>query len=232
MFSWALSAVLLIVAGSAQARYNWKANQWEQVKVEDGISVYRKSFEDSNVKGVAGAALIDAPASKIVWVLMDHEHKDDWVDKFRDARTIETPSRLTSIQYAAFSMPFPVSDRDFVYAYEFQYHSNRNMIEVDVKSVEHKSAPEDDSVGVRGEIIMGKYRLYPSKNGKQTYVEVEYLADPKGLLPSWIVNIVQKNWPYKTIKGLRKQVQKSFVGHHDIVTRGLGVQALGLRQKK
>ena len=163
--------------------------------------------------------MINASPDKIIWVLMDHDHKDDWVDKFKDARTLENPSPTSSVQYAAFDMPFPVSDRDFVYAYDFSYDQAKNMILVSVKNAKHKGAPEKDTVGVRGEIIMGKYRLYPRKGGDKTFVEVEYLADPKGLLPTWVVDIVQKKWPYKTLKGLRNQVKKSFVKEHELIKK-------------
>ena len=212
-----------LFSSSALARHEWKKEGWEKIDQKDGVKVYRKAFKDSDVKGVGGSALIDAPASKILWVLMDHGRKDQWVDKFHSARTIDTPSPLTSIQYAAFSMPLTISDRDFVYAYEFIYHQDKKMIEVDVKSVKHKKEPVSKSVGVRGEIIFGKYRLYPRKGGKKTYVEVEYLADPKGYLPSWVVNIVQKSWPYKTLTNLRAQVKKDFVGEQKDIMKALGL---------
>lgn len=218
-----LSLLFLLGAPSLFANYDWAANAWEKVSESEGIDVYRKSFKDSNVKGVAGSALINASVDKIVWVLMDHEHKSQWVDKIQYSKTLAKPTPLTSIQYATFGMPFPVSDRDFVYSYKFSYDKTKNMILVDVVSVEHRSQPASSTIGVRGEITMGKFRLYPKNAGKKTYVEVEYLADPKGLLPSWVVNIVQKKWPYKTLSGLRKQVKKKFVGSSRLVTEGLKV---------
>jgi hypothetical protein len=87
-----------------------------------------------------------------------------------------------------------------------------------VKSVEHPKAPAKDSIGVRGVILHGRYVLQP-KGPNQTFVKAEYLADPKGILPTWVVNIVQKNWPYKTLAGLRKQVKKSFVQEWDVYTK-------------
>lgn len=230
----ALSALLASISFGQQrweSPYNWKANNWELVQSKDGITTYRKSFKDSPVKGVGGAALIDASPSKIIWVLMDHDHKDQWVDKFSQSRTLENPSLLTSIQYAAFQMPVFVDDRDFVYRYDFRYDPDIKAIVVDVKSVVHKDAPESKSVGVRGEIVMGVYRLYELDNGRKTYVEVEYLADPKGLLPTWIVNLVQRTWPDKTLEGLRRQVKKPFVKDHPIVTEGLKQMMAQHRQK-
>ena len=216
----ALALLALSTTNLTAKTFDWKANKWEQIDDSEGIKVFRKAFKNSDVKGVAGAALIEAPASKIIWVLMDHDHKDQWVDKFYKAHTIETPNLLSSVQYAAFDMPLFIADRDFVYRYEFTYDDKLGAIVVDSRSVTHPSAPAAKTVGVRGEIVMGKYRLYPRDGGKSTYVEVEYLADPKGSLPVWLVNLVQKSWPFKTLKGLKKQVKKPFVKDHPIITEG------------
>jgi hypothetical protein len=34
-------------------------------------------------------------------------------------------------------------------------------------------------------------------------------VDPKGSIPKWIFNMIQKKWPENTFKNVRKQVQKS-----------------------
>ncbi|RZI55229.1 MAG: hypothetical protein EOP14_06870, partial [Pseudomonas sp.] len=177
------------------------------------------SYPNSPVKGVGGEAIIDAPISKILWVLMDHEHKSDWIDKFKEAHTIEETSPLTHIQFAAFDMPFPVSDREFVYSYDFRVDTALNGIVVDVKSVESKKAPAVKEGAVRGEIVDGRYILIPQ--GDKTFVQAEYLADAKGSLPVWIVNMVQKKWPYKTLEMLRVQVKKPFVKNWPIYENDL-----------
>lgn len=207
----------LVISPLSFADYNWSSNAWELVSEQDGIVVYRKDFPGSNVKGVAGSVEIEASLGKIIGVLMDHQHKHQWLDKFQDARTLSTISPVESVQYGAFTMPFPASDRDFVYSYRFTYNPTEKMVEVDVASTTHPDAPETKSVGVRGRILRGKYRLYSRDGGKKTFVEVEYQADPMGLLPTWIVNVVQKKWPYKTLKGLRSQAQKPFVKDHPMV---------------
>lgn len=202
--------VCLLHGNPASAQTNdWAKNGWEFLNETDGVKVYRKSYPDSAVKGVGGEAVIDAPLSKLLWVLMDHAHKKEWIDRFREARTVEEISPLVHIQYAAFSMPFPVSDRDFVYRYEFKVDPELNGVVVDVKSVQNEKEPVSKDGTVRGEIVAGKYILIPE--GDKTLVKAEYLADPKGSLPTWVVNLVQKKWPLKTLVGLREQVKKPFV---------------------
>ena len=82
--------ICLSLTSGLQAKFDWKANGWDKVGEEEKITYYRKSFKNSNVKGVAGAALIKATPGKIIDVLMDHEHKSDWVDKFHSSRTLAT----------------------------------------------------------------------------------------------------------------------------------------------
>jgi hypothetical protein len=215
-YLWLLAMILQLALWPRFASASdWKKKGWEQINEENGIKVYRKSSPSTPVKGVGGEAMIDASIGKVLWVLMDHEHKTDWVDKFKSAYTIEEVSPLVHIQYASFAMPFPVTDRDFVYRYEFKVDKAQNAVIVEVKSTRHPKAPESKSVGVRGEIIEGRYVLYP-RGSDRTFVRAEYLADPKGLLPSWVVNLVQKQWPYKTLAGLREQVRKPFVKEWDI----------------
>ncbi|MBC7531298.1 MAG: hypothetical protein H7318_06945 [Oligoflexus sp.] len=208
-----LSGLILgstLIAGICHAEVKqWTDKGWEFMEDKEGIKTFRKSYPDSPVKGVGGEAEIDAPIGKILWVLMDHVHKDQWIDKFKEAHTLEETSPLTHIQFAAFDMPFPVSDREFVYSYDFRVDAALNAVIVDVKSVESKKAPPVKDGSVRGEIVDGRYILIP--HGDKTFVQAEYLADPKGSLPAWIVNMVQKKWPFKTLAMLRLQVKKDFV---------------------
>ena len=36
-----------------------------------------------------------------------------------------------------------------------------------------------------------------------------FLNDFKGMIPTWIINIVQKKWPHKFMKSLRTQLNKA-----------------------
>lgn len=203
-----LGTYLYSVTAYAEPK-TWKEKGWEFVDDKDGIKTYRKTSENSPVKGVGGEAEIDAPIGKILWVLMDHDHKSQWIDKFKGGRTVDEVSPLKHIQLASFHMPFPVSDREFVYTYDFSVNTELNAVVVEVKSVDSPKAPPVGKGDVRGEIVEGRYILKPM--GTKTFVQAEYLADPKGSIPSWLVNIVQKSWPYKTLDGLRRQAKKDFV---------------------
>ena len=66
------------------------------------------------------------------------------------------------------------------------------------------------TVGVRAELKKSLYTLTPM-GANMTKVEVEILSDPKGLIPKWLVNLIQKSWPHKTLMAIKAQVEKPFV---------------------
>ena len=140
---------------------------------------------------------------------MDNEHKNAWVDRFRSSRTLEVLSDLVSIQYNAFALPFPFADRDFVYRYEVAANPTLNQVTVRVESIEHPAAPAGASIGVRG-WVKARYTLEPI-SPERTFCKAQYLADPKGLLPAWLTNLVQRSWPYETAKSLKAQVSRDYV---------------------
>jgi len=181
---------------------------WEEIDDSDGIKVFKKDIPGSDLVAFKGSAIINASAQKVLWVLTDPHHRTDWVDRLMKNVELETISELEKILYQSFKMPFIISNRDFVYKSTLRKDKKTGNYHLHMRSVKHPNAPE--TIGVRAELINSYYFVEPLKNG-QSRIVVEIQSDPKGWLPTWLVNLVQKSWPYKTLKGLRNQVKKKFV---------------------
>ena len=212
-----LLVMQLCIYPALQAK-DWQKEGWEFVSQKEGIKVFRKAFPGSQIKGVGGEALMEGSIGKILWLLQDHERKHEWIDAFLEAKTLSEAGPLENVQYSLFSLPFPVSNRDFVFRNLYSVDPATNSVIIDVKSVTSKEQPEREGI-VRGEILVGRYFLTPM--GDKTLLQAEYLADPKGFLPSWVVNIFQKQWPYKTLTAMRKQLKKDDIKEWDVYVREL-----------
>lgn len=199
------------------------AEGWELIDEQEGITASRKAVENSDLVAFRGEGLVDASMARIVAVLMDHKHKDKWVDRLYVSRELESLGEMETIQYAAFKMPLVVSNRDFVYHYDIQYVKETGGVDVYIKSVEHASAPK--TVGVRGTLNSSRYTMLPREGGAKTFLVAEMHADPKGWLPTWLVNALQKKWPIKTIKGLREQVKKPYYKDYQVIVNILKSEA-------
>lgn len=122
------------------------------------------------------------------------------------SKIIEKISPAEHIEYSLFSAPWPASNRDFVYRVQRsqQWINNQLQLSYQMRSVEHEAIPLQPGL-VRGEIFSSVYRLSVINAG-QTRVELIYHADPKGWLPNWIVNIIQRGFPFRMMQKLRQQL--------------------------
>ena len=111
------------------------------------------------------------------------------------------------VNYQAVTAPWPVSNRDMIYLWKANRLSNGD-IQIELKSVDYPDGP--DTVGVRMKLHFSRFILNKKPNGG-TRVTLEILSDPMGLIPKWVVNMIQKNYPVKFFRALKKQVKKPFV---------------------
>jgi hypothetical protein len=182
------------------------ASEWHEIDDAYGIKVYKKDVPGSKLHAFRGVGLVDAPMEKIIWVLGDNTHRTEWVDRLKKSVILEQKGDYEFIVYQHFGSPAVIADRDFVYRAQ-AYSRKDGTAVLDIQSVTHPKAPA--TVGVRGELNYSSYVL--KRVGKKTLVDVSVSLDPKGALPGWIVNMVQKSWPMNTLKALREHVKKPFV---------------------
>ncbi len=182
-----------------------QAKGWEEIGNEDGVKSFRKDVPGSKIVAFSGETVIKASMERILWVLMSNEHRKKWVHRLKDSRVLERKSKYSAIIYQEFGLPIPISNRDYVYQADVK-RSGTGAI-VDIRSTTHPKAPK--TVGVRAYLRRCQYVLEPRGPG-ETFIRVEVHTDPKGLLPSWLVNLIQKKWPLNTLSGIRKMTQKTY----------------------
>jgi hypothetical protein len=199
-----LGAVAALASGTAPA---W-ATSWEKIDHEHGIEVFRGDLPDTPLHAFKGRGLIAAPMGKLIWVMGDNVHRTQWVDRLKKSVILEQEDAYSSIVYQHFGTPALVAERDFVYRARAKSRADGSAV-LEIGSVIHPKAPP--TIGVRGELRDSSYTFIPKGDGA-TLVEVVVVTDPKGSLPKWAVNLVQKSWPMNTLLALRDQVKKPFVG--------------------
>ncbi len=186
---------------------------WELTSDEDGIKVYRREIEGSSIVEFKGETVIPATVAKIAEVLTDTPRKYEWVDRIHTAKDIALISPTERIEYNRTKAPWPVKDRDFVFKASGEVIAKDRTLVVTIKSVEHNAMPEQDCC-VRGELKNSTYTLKALGDGSETRITVQIHADPKGSVPTWIVNMIQKSWPRKTLQALREQTAKPDVAEN------------------
>lgn len=183
-------------------------SEWQLKKDEDGIKVYVIAVENTDIIKAKSVATLNASMEEIKNILDDIEHRHEWVPFLKESSILKQDSENKKIEYSIFSAPWPASDRDFVYSLQRTINTKNQQI-YEMKSVKNSAMPENSN-RVRGVIFESKYILTAISNNA-TQVELIYHADPKGWLPNWIINIIQKVLPYKILKNLRMRLESSHI---------------------
>jgi hypothetical protein len=184
-----------------------EASEWIKIGEESGITTYRKEIKDSPIVAFKGEAVILASIPRIIGVLEAVEREHEWMSGVVESYNLEKRSESDRFEYNRTKTPWPLQDRDFV------IHTRTRLIRdptptlhIRMYSEESEKKPAVDGV-VRGELIDSHFTLRQISREK-TFFSCEIQADPKGMIPKWVVNLFQKSWPLETITGLRQQLLK------------------------
>ena len=195
-----LSILFLLGPGPAAA------GGWEWVGVIDGVKTWRKEIKDKDTFAFKGVVFADIHLGKVIEVFEESRHRKHWVDRYYDHKTFEKKPGLEDY-WISFDLPWPVSNRDYVLRSTSAPDAEKGVYVCNIKSIKLPQRPEHDCC-VRAEAYGTYYKFEAMRGKKKTKLTVEVHTDPKGILPSWLVNSIQKSWPSKTLNGLVKHARK------------------------
>ena len=185
-----------------------EAGGWEDEGLQDGVQVYSKEVEGSDLLAFKGIIVTDVHIGKIMTTFVDEHQRSKWVDLYAAHKTL-AKSETSQTYWIHFSLPFPATDRDYVLRSDASVDSDKQIVTTHIKSVTHKNAPENDCC-VRARAF-GTYYKFEALKGGKTRITVEVHTDPMGILPDVLINLIQEDWPSKTLNGLIKQSRSQSV---------------------
>jgi hypothetical protein len=187
---------------------NLYATKWKLTETKDGIETYREVEPKGRIVGLRGKVNLNYPIDFVLSVLFDpnYANRKQWMDKVKEMYSIAYRKPLNADLYIGVELPKPISDRDFIF---------RATGDVDKKAqtatIQYQSFPSmlpDKDGFIRGSFdAVFALKGSVDTNGK-TVTELDFcvLADPRGSIPVWLVNLVQRSYPYDLLDGLRKRL--------------------------
>jgi len=190
---------LLFISGPASAG-------WENVGTTKNVKVERKTMADSALFAFRGKGTFNVPIGLLIIVLKDEKLAVEWVDLILEHSVLRKIDEGSNLIYESYGLPWPISDRDYLMIERYTYDGTAKVFTIDFESVTDPAKPPASGF-VRAMAYRTFWRLEQVGLGR-TKVEVEVFTDPKGVLPAWLINLIQEDWPWKTINGLVRRAQK------------------------
>lgn len=179
---------------------------WKLAKDADDIRVYTREVPGSDANEFKGVADVDAPLEVILEVFKDIPSFPRWYGFCKEIRLLKQDSENHRIIYFVLETTGPVKDRDMVIDTRDSKDLQAGRALITMTAFKEDYVPRT-SAYVRMTDMTGSAVL-TRVDQDTTHVVYTVRADPAGYIPSFISNMLQKEQPYLTLKGLRGMVRK------------------------
>lgn len=154
-----------------------------------------------------GAMNIKSSLSRIAFVLVDIDTKKKWVNRLAGHTLVEGDIFGTEYKtYEHYNLAWPISDREYVLdaKWTLDLKNKYPNATLEIASTHHEKyhVRKDRIRGDLQQLVFHLKEIEP----EMTEITVEIKVDPKGKLPAFIANLIQKNWPLTTLRALNKEV--------------------------
>jgi hypothetical protein len=216
-----LLLTVLSTLGATEVLAQGAPSPWERVRDDQGIAVHRRKIPGASIHEFRGRGIVDAPMAKVIAVAQDSDRRTEWMDRCVEARTLEKPTQKSQIAYNRTKGSGLVSDRDAVIYGKAIFDIQRKEVRFEFHAVTYPKVPPRSGI-VRMPALKGHwiFQPVPGDPGK-TQVEYQVHADPGGYIPTFLVNLVSREIPHKTIVQLRRQVHRASYAELEKAIAGL-----------
>ncbi len=200
-------AIFLLTAGEELTAFSGipADSTWVLEKDKNGIKVYTRKVEGFEIKEFKAITTMNVPISALVALVIDVETYPKWVENVKSSKILKVVSEDEIIYYNEIKVPWPLSNRDNIVIAKVIRNAGTNVAKVDMKG-RPDYLPKDPDI-VRIPEANGFWEFVQGEND-ETEVYLQYLADPGGNVPAWIVNMFIIDGPYKTLMNMKEFVKK------------------------
>ena len=198
-----LNPVLIILCISFSPSYAQK--EWQKLRTEDGITVWTKQTEGSEVRMFRAQVIYPEKSSTIRKALRDVEQMHTWYDRVKSVKTLERINEEEAVYLLEYQLPLPFKNRYATLKGSMVYHPDKKLTIVETihHPVNRPDIPKSLPMITR---VKSRWELTENTDGSTTVVHEGYL-DPEGNVPLWAINKDVEEAPFKTLTALRKKLK-------------------------
>lgn len=178
---------------------------WQQVARTDGITVFARQKQGSELQEMKAIGVIDAPPQKVYEALRDYENYKNTMPFTKESKVVEKSADGKTIWFYSIVDAPLVAKRDYTIKTidESDWKDGKGFLKVSWSAALDKGPKEQEGM-VRVKVNDGFWHLEPRDNGARTFATYYVFTDPGGSMPSWIVNKANGTAVPDVFRALRK----------------------------
>lgn len=183
---------------------------WTKAAETDGITVFTRDKQGTEVKELKALGMIDAPAQAVWSVIRDYPKYKGRMPYTEAAEVVATEDggKVTWF-YSRIAAPF-VAKRDYTLKIidESDWQDGKGFLKSSWVMAPDKGPPPQKDV-VRLKTNDGFWLLEPKDGGKRTFVTYYLFTDPGGSIPKFLVNSANSSAVPDVFRAIRKHATSS-----------------------
>lgn len=176
----------------------------EQVIDRNQVRVWTCAIPSEPLRGFRAVTTVRSSLSGLVALLLDTSAAPQWVFRTNRIELLRRDDRAQTFVVRAETNFWPLQDRDVVLNGRVYQDPATLVVQIDSQSAPPGQYPLRNEF-VRMPNMRGNWEFRPLGNGL-VEVAMSGIADPGGSIPDFLVNLVIKETPYRTLLGLRQMV--------------------------
>eukprot|EP01104_Vermistella_antarctica_P005978 TRINITY_DN16714_c0_g1_i1.p1 TRINITY_DN16714_c0_g1~~TRINITY_DN16714_c0_g1_i1.p1 ORF type:complete len:260 (+),score=70.89 TRINITY_DN16714_c0_g1_i1:101-781(+) len=175
---------------------------WTECYKAEGTQVWQKKNKKSAIQVVkVSTVYADVSPTLLYCVLHDSTYRKTWDTNMLEGTLIDTIGPNDEVTYYAAKCPTGIANRDFLNQRYWRVEEDKGEWIIRNHAVEHPDCPDKKGF-VRGESIMTGYIV--TKEGDGSKLIYLSQADPKGWIPSWVINMLTSKLAPRVIDSMHK----------------------------
>ena len=179
------------------------AQEWTLKKDRNGIKVFTRKLKSSKFREYKVVMQVKTTADKALATILDGDNLWKWNYKTSKSKTVKKISSHKRIIWMKNDFNWPVLNRDNVSLLTVFENVNGSYRITIAPETSYKVSKEKNVIRVTN------FKGYWFINPKGNHVEITHqiYGDPKGRLPSWVLNSVLTAAPYYSFKNLKRLLE-------------------------
>lgn len=178
-------------------------NEWKKSLDKDDIIIYTRQTETSPFHEFLAETEMEGTIKKFCDLITNFELYPELFPDCESVELIQHPVSNVYLYHMKLKVPFPLARRDIVQ--QLVLDKSGNTVTVRIKSRPDQLEVQSDFVRI--EKAYGFWEVEQISDDKIS-IKFQYLANPGGGVPAWLVNAFIVKSPYKTLRKMREMMQE------------------------
>ncbi len=172
-------------------------------KKENGISVYTRYAEGLEIKEFRAVMTVKSNVNSIEKILDDYKKYPKWQENLTKIEIVKKISAKKIYLHFFTDIGWPIDNRDVVSLMMKKTSNDRKIITYKYRSVPNYIPRTKNYLRIKK--TTGFWKIEKKENGRVKVI-YQFIANPGGSIPTWLINTFLIDGPFKTMSNLKKMI--------------------------